>query len=83
VKTPYSDLDVAQCEKYAFSGIHLFSPRLFPRFESWPEKFSIIDFYLSICDEVEIHADVHTDLRLMDVGKVDTLAQAEDFLANN
>ncbi len=83
VKSPYKDLDVAQCEKYAFSGIHLFSPELFPRFEGWPEKFSIIDFYLSICSEVEIHADVHTDLHLMDVGKVDTLAQAEEFLANN
>jgi NDP-sugar pyrophosphorylase family protein len=83
VKTPYPNLDVEKCEKYAFSGIHLFSPRLFPRFEVWPEKFSIIDFYLSICHEVEIHADIHPDLRLMDVGKVDTLAQAEDFLANN
>jgi NDP-sugar pyrophosphorylase family protein len=83
VKTPYPNLDVEKCEKYAFSGIHLFSPQLFPRLEVWPEKFSIIDFYLSICHEVEIHADIHPDLRLMDVGKVDTLAQAEDFLANN
>ena len=34
---------------FAFSGIHSFSPRLFPLMERFPDRFSIIDFYLSVC----------------------------------
>ena len=30
VKSPYPDLDPDQCRRYAFSGIHAFSPTLFP-----------------------------------------------------
>jgi NDP-sugar pyrophosphorylase family protein len=33
-------------ELYAFSGIQIISPRLFPYLEGFPEKFSIIDGYL-------------------------------------
>jgi N-acetyl-alpha-D-muramate 1-phosphate uridylyltransferase len=83
VKSPYRNLNPDNCLQYAFSGIHLFSPSLFPKMQSFPDKFGIIDFYLSVCDEVEIHADVKNDLRLMDVGKLDTLAQAEDFILKN
>ena len=50
VKSPYKGLDVEVCRKYAFAGVHLFSPRLFPYFDAWPDKFSVIDFYLSVCD---------------------------------
>ena len=63
----------------AFSGIHLFSPRLFPLMQSWPERFSIIDFYLSICAEHSVCAVDQPRLRLMDVGKLDTLADADAF----
>ncbi len=80
VKSPYRNLDVDACRKLAFAGIHLFSPRLFPYFENWPEKFSVIDFYLSVCDKERIEAYEYPGLRLMDVGKLDTLADAEDFL---
>ena len=80
VKTPHSDLDVSKCHRYAFAGIHVFSPRLFQRMEGWPEKFGIIDFYLRICDQCVIRGHYKPDLQLMDVGKADTLAQAETFL---
>lgn len=80
VKSPYPGLDVASCRKYAFSGIHLFSPRLFPLFEGWPDAFSIIDFYLSCCDRVHIQGVFQDDLRLMDIGKPETLPLAGDFL---
>ena len=33
---------------FAFSGIHSFSPRLFPLMERFPERFPIIDFYPSL-----------------------------------
>ena len=80
VRSPYKDLDVASCHKYAFSGIHLFSPSVFVQMNDFPEKFPIMDFYLSICDRVKIKADIQSDLRLLDVGKQDTLQIAEKFL---
>ena len=80
VKSPYEHLDVDQCRRYAFSGIHLFSPALFPLMEDFPERFSIIDFYLKICGQVKIKADVREGLKLLDVGKQDTLREAENFL---
>ena len=65
---------------FAFSGIHSFSPRLFPLMNQFPERFPIIDFYLSICHRSRIVGLVKDDLRLMDVGKIDTLDQAQQFL---
>jgi len=65
---------------FAFSGIHSFSPRLFPLMERFPDKFSIIDFYLSVCHRANIVGVVKEDLKLLDVGKLDSLQAAEQFL---
>ena len=46
-----------------------------------PQKFSITDFYLAACARYPIYGVVPPDFRMMDVGKVDTLAAAETFLA--
>ena len=81
VKSPYPNLDVAACRKFAFAGIHTFSPHLFAYFDRWPEKFSIIDFYLSVCDREDIRACPLPGLKILDVGKQDSLAQAAEFLA--
>ena len=64
---------------FAFSGIHAFSPRLFADMEQWPEKFPIIDFYLNRCAERKIKGYLKSDLQLLDVGKLDTLASAESM----
>lgn len=80
VKSPYADLKVEECEKLAFAGIHLFSPRLFSAMDEWPERFSIIDFYLKNCADHDICGYVKDDLRLLDVGKLNTLDQAQEFL---
>ena len=65
---------------FVFSGIHSFSPRLFALMDRFPDRFSIIDFYLSVCHRSHIVGLVKDDLRLLDVGKLDTLEQAEQFL---
>lgn len=83
VKSPYSGLDVKACRMYAFSGIHVFSPRLFPLMDSFPDKFGIIDFYLKVCSKANVRGVVKPDLRLLDVGKLDTLAEAERFISAN
>ena len=66
---------------FAFSGIHSFSPRLFPLMNRFPDRFPIIDFYLQTCHRTHIYGCQKNDLRLLDVGKVDSLKQAEEFLS--
>lgn len=83
VRTPYPEVREALDGPYnllAFAGIHLMSASLLPLMEKWPEKFSIIDFYLSVCREHPIYGYAPDDLRLMDVGKIDTLDQAKQFV---
>ena len=65
---------------FAFSGIHSFSPRLFSLMDRFPDRFSIIDFYLSVCHRSHIVGLVKVDLQVLDVGKLDTLHDAEKFL---
>jgi len=65
---------------FAFSGIHSFSPRLFPLMNRFPDRFSIIDFYLSTCHRAHIVGLEKSNLQVLDVGKLDSLSQAEDFL---
>lgn len=80
VKTPYENIDIANLEEFAFSGIHIFSPGLFKYFGEYPEKFSIIDFYLNTCKAETIKAFTQDGLQLLDVGKLDSLEKAEEFI---
>lgn len=80
VKTPYENIDIATLEEFAFSGIHIFSPRLFKYFGAYPEKFSIIDFYLNTCKDENIKAYTQEGLQLLDVGKLDSLEKAEEYV---
>lgn len=68
--------------KLAFSGIHVLSPRVYPLFKEMPDRFGIIDFYLKYCHQCTFMGLEMKDLRLMDVGKLDTLDQAENFINN-
>ena len=80
VKSPYADLDVSACQKLAFAGIHVISPAIFPLMESWQGQFSIIDFYLSVAASSLIIGEKVPNLQLVDVGKMDSLEQADAFL---
>jgi len=64
----------------AFSGIHMFHPSLTPLLSDWPERFPIMDFYLKACGDNLIRGYEATNLRLLDVGKLDTLDKAENFI---
>ena len=88
VKSPYENIKIASLgsvtglEEFAFSGIHIFSPRLFKYFGAYPEKFSIIDFYLNTCKDEKIKAYTQEGLQLLDVGKLDSLERAEGFVTS-
>lgn len=80
VRSPYPNLNVAQYRRLAFAGIHTFSPQLFPWMDAFPDRFGVIDFYLSVCNQVPIIGHVESNLKLMDVGKQETLHSAEEFM---
>ena len=67
-------------EEKAFSGIHLISPGIFPLMHQ-QGKFSIVDVYLDLAAEKTILGFDHTDSRLIDVGRVESVARAESLFS--
>lgn len=67
-------------EPLAFGGVHVLSPTVFDRLERFsPEaKFSIIPFYATNCRDIKIKSFMKpVDANWVDVGKPETLAEAE------
>lgn len=79
VKSFYPHFDPAQYNEYAFSGIHILSPKIFDWMEEWTGKFPIINFYLSICAKANVQAYPAEQLHLLDIGKPESLTKAENF----
>ena len=80
VRSPHPGLRVEAFRKLAFSGIHVVSPHLLEAMRPYPDRFPIMDFYLENCARLDIHGALSPDLRLLDVGKLDTLDKAESFV---
>ena len=72
VKSYYPYFDPDQHNEYAFSGIHVLSPKILELMEEWTGKFSIINFYLAICAKTDIRAYMADNLKLLDIGKPET-----------
>ena len=87
-------LKVEDCLAYAFSGIHIMSDKVFSLMDEYvaesgltvdPEagvRFPIRNFYLWAASKMPIYGVVAEKLDLLDVGKLDTLAQAEEMFNN-
>lgn len=80
IRSPFLDTDPARCKKLAFSGIHLFGQNHNFMLDEFPERFPIIDFYLSVCGKIRIKAIVQNGLKLLDIGKHNAYQQAPQFL---
>ena len=82
VRSPYGQIDPAKYRRLAFSGIHLLSDRIFPVFEEYrfEGRFSIIDAYLRICAKYPVRGFIPEDFKILDIGKIDTLERAAEFL---
>lgn len=76
------NLDTTLLHRAAFAGIHVVSPRIFELMQPYPDKFSIIDFYLQVIQDNRIAGYTPHNFAMLDVGKVDTLAAAENFVKN-
>ena len=64
----------------AFSGCQILSPETLALLSQMPDdKFSLIDFYLQVMDRVPLKAFVPSNYRMMDVGKIDQIEEAERF----
>lgn len=59
----------------AFSGYHIVDPKIF-QYISRVGKFSIIDWYLDICEKEAIYAYPHQQDIWIDIGTVEKLEQA-------
>jgi NDP-sugar pyrophosphorylase family protein len=79
VRSPFPDIDPNRCRKLAFAGIHLMSPAIFEAFDKlgFGDRFSIMDFYIQACAACPIYAAVPPDFIMVDVGKKETLSEAE------
>ena len=67
-----------------YIGIHCISDGIFKVFDEdgWGDRFSITDFYIQECAKHPIYGIVPKELRLIDVGKFETLSEAEEFVRN-
>ena len=68
-----------------YDGIQVFSPSVIERMRSdgLSGKFSIIDFYLDRANSLNIVGKEMQGLKMLDIGKPETLVQADEFLKNN
>ena len=82
VRSPYGRIDPARYTRLAFAGIHFISGEVFKVFDEgeWPPKFPIVDFYLRECASHPVYGVAPQRLKLMDVGKLETLDEADNFL---
>lgn len=82
------------CRALGFSGIHILSDKVFDLMEEYARwrnlpvedpagvKFSIMNFYLWAALKHPIYGVVAQDLNFLDVGKLDALAPAEEFVSH-
>jgi len=70
-------------KKLAFSGMQVLNPRIFDCMDAViqakGDKFSLIDLYLSIAKKEILRAFIPENYRMMDVGKINQLSEAEAF----
>ena len=70
----------------AFSGMQILNPRIFNCMDEVAklkgEKFSLIDLYLSIAQKEILRAYIPENYRMMDVGKINQLSEAEAFASS-
>jgi NDP-sugar pyrophosphorylase family protein len=66
--------------KLAFSGIQILSPEVFDLMQKYETKFPIMDFYLENAQTKCVRGFVPEEFRMIDVGKLNVLDDAEKFL---
>ena len=87
VKPDNGKIERMTLHEMAFGGLHVISPRIFPELERFhrkggEDKFSIVPFYINMCSHHLIQGyHPKEDYQWLDIGKPDTLAQAQELLS--
>lgn len=88
------DILPAECRALAFSGIHILSDRVLALMEEYVKekalpvddvkgtRFPIMSFYMWAAAKQPIYGVIAENLEFIDVGKLDALKPAEDFIRN-
>ena len=83
-----------ECRALAFSGIHILSDKVLALMEEYVKekglpvddvkgtRFPIMSFYMWAAAKHPIYGVVAQDLQFIDVGKLDALKPAEEFIKN-
>ena len=83
---PTYQLQRSDLSPLAFSGMQVLNPRIFDVMDKVVaekgDKFSLIDLYLSIAEKEILRAFIPKNYRMMDVGKIAQLSEAESFAAS-
>lgn len=89
------DIDPKDCRALAFSGIHILSDRVpelmqeyvgekgLPVDEEKGTRFPIMSFYMWLAAKHPVYGVVADNLEFIDVGKLDALKPAEEFVRGN
>lgn len=73
------DYDINALTPYAFSGIHVVSPRIFEHFPT-DKVFSISDWYVQLAATQPMQAYLHNEGLWMDMGKIEDIHQLEQLI---
>lgn len=69
--------------RLAFSGMQVLNPRIFDHMDEFAQlkgdKFSLIDLYVYLAEKEILRAFIPENYRMMDVGKITQLSEAESF----
>ena len=83
---PTYQLQRSDLSPLAFSGMQVLNPRIFDVMDKVVaekgDKFSLIDLYLSIAEKEILRAFIPENYRMMDVGKIDQISEAESFASS-
>jgi N-acetyl-alpha-D-muramate 1-phosphate uridylyltransferase len=77
-KIPNPQLSMENVLPYAFSGVHILNQNVFAAIP-FTGKFSMIDVYLHLCKNNIVKAYNHTNDLVLDVGKPEAIAKAEQL----
>jgi NDP-sugar pyrophosphorylase family protein len=81
-----SQYPITNTHNLAFSGMQVLNPRIFSCMDELValkgEKFSLIDLYVHIAEKEVLRAFIPENYRMMDVGKISQLSEAEAFASS-
>jgi len=77
IKSPYHGLDPSMFKSLSFCGIHIVSEEVLSLMNGWPQRFSVIDFYLAQAASHPIYGvKAPEGFRMIDIGTPETLEEA-------